>query len=254
MAFLTSRDEIRQGSPKWLQGLIGEKLLYSWSLVVDGLTEILTLAVRSRFPTAGAQNVSGALQELSRARRLPQMPDEEDSAFAERLKSWLTTHKQRGNPYGLLEQLRLRYQAAPFPIALVYLRSGKRYNLPTDGSAITTDSVTALPATAAWARWMLVFQLPGVITRDGSWDSPGVWDDGGLWDFEIDSSEVDDLLRIPADWNAAHTTGYLALLDDTTSDLYSFPGGALTDGDPPLWVGTNDEALVLRVPSPVVLL
>lgn len=250
---LTFRDSIRQGSPTWLQGRFGERLLYSWGLVTDGLMDILTLAVRARFPLGGALDVSGALEILGRDRRLARGDGESAEDYAARLPDWLTTHATRGGPYALLEQLRIKYKANPFPIALVYLGSGKRYLLPTDGSPITTDTVT-IPATSQWCRWMLVYQLPGVIPRDGTWGSPGVWDDGGVWDLEMSHSEIDDLLRIPSDWNAAHSIGYLALLDDTTTDLWAFPGGALTLTDPPRWVGASNDAPIFRVPSPVVLI
>lgn len=254
MAYVTARDAIFRDAPRWLRAFIGQRLNYAGALVQDAITEAATLGARARFPLGGALSVAGALEALGRERRIPRAPWMTDEQYAAKLPGWLDAHRTRGNPYAMLEQLRTRYADAPFPIELVYLGSGKRYTLPMDGSPITTDTVT-LPATSKWCRWMLVYQLPDLIPRDGAWDSPGVWDDGGVWDLEWSEDVLEDWLRIPADWNAAHSTGFLALLDPITSDLYNFPGGALDlSGDLPVWTGASDTAIILRVPSPVVLI
>lgn len=254
--FLTFRDEIRRNSPSWLQHKWGERLLYSGAVVMDALNDILTLAVRAGLPTAGALEVEGALDIAGRDRRIPRGLNEPNAAYAARLLTWLDVHRVRGRAYSMLNQLRIHYaysDVGPFDIALVNLGSGKRYIALGDGSPITTDTVV-LPATTMVTSWMLVYQWPGVIPRDGVWDSPGVWDDGGVWDIEWNEDQIEDLFKIPADFNAAHSTGFIALLDDTTSDLWNFPGGALTLSDPPVWVGASDSAIIGRVPAPAVIL
>jgi hypothetical protein len=248
---LTSRDEILRDAPKWLRGPVGEKLLYSFGVVQDAITEMLLQSVRARFPTRGALDTTDALRYLGRDRRLPQYPDESDEDYADRLVPWIDTHKGRGGSIALLEQLRVRYAAAPFPIELIRPESGKRYTLPTDGSPITVDTVDPAPSpTDHWCTWLLAFHWPVPLAHK-TWGGPWAWGDGTIWGFDVPTSFTEELLQVPADWNAAHPIGYLAILDDTNAaTFWDFPSGSWTDG---VWDVGGVKPLVLRVPSPTVL-
>jgi hypothetical protein len=250
--FPTARDGIRIGSPRWLQARFGEALLYSWGLVADGLTEILTLATKARFPLDGMLEAVGAVDIVGRDRRIPRGVNEPEATYADRLVPWFERHSRRGNPYALLGQVRARYAAAPFDVELIYPQSGKRYTMLADGSPIMVDTVTAAPSATQPFQWLLVYHWPALIAHDGTWAGPGVWDDGGVWDFEFSAAEAEMELRVPSDWNAAHAIGYLALLDDVNvAAFWDFPGGSWADG---VWTVGGDSALVLRVPNPVVLI
>lgn len=206
--------------PPWLRRKNAGGILYSFALHFDALIELVSAAVKIRFPGVYSDE---SLPLLSRERRIRQGLGESNRSFALRLNPYLATHRDRGGPYPLLEQIYARYRysdAGAFPVHLVYA-SGARFDMATDGT-ITRDAASFLTGLGPedWAHWWLVYEWPTAIAADGTWADSGVYDDGGVWDSALTTAEAADLRLIPSEWNNEHCLGHLVLLS---------PGQALWD-------------------------
>ena len=222
---LTFRDAIRERSPRWLRGTLGEKILYAFAAVFDALIDSTVQAVRRRFPGYN----DDALPYLARDRKIRRGPNELSANYALRLRRWLTDHATRGGPYALLGQLAAYYAVAPFNIALRY-ESGALFKMSTDG-VILRAPVPADPFdgdTAKWARWWLIYDWPFVVIDDGTWVSAGTYDDGGVWDSGLSAADVESLRIVPSEWNAGHTIANIILLNGG-AELWDYPIGLWSD-------------------------
>lgn len=210
--------------PRWLRkgfdgpvGIAG-KVMYALFIVIDDCASMLIAGVKRRFP--GYLGEYDSLPLIGAQRRIARGPLETDAGYAARLIPWLDCHRTRGGPYAMLAQL-YGFWSGAFQIALVYT-SGKRFLLHTDGT-ITRDYI------AGWAgygvdsmgrtlaQWKLFFQWPTAIGNDGLWGSVGstgnaFWGDGGIWGVDLTAAQVQNLLLVPTEWNAAHTHGTVCLL------------------------------------------
>lgn len=234
---LNFRELVTTITPPWLRRKNGGGLLYAIALQLDGLIELVTAAIKLRFPGVYSYET---LPHLSRERQIRQGLGESDRSFALRLDQYLTTHKDRGGPYPLLEQIFARYRYSDdgaFPAHLVYT-SGARFDMGVDG-VITRDaeSFSTGLGPEAWAHWWLVYEWPTTIASDGTWADAGVYDDGGTWDSELSIEQVADLRLIPTEWNNGHCKGHLVLLspdqalwDVPEEDWDEVPLGTWGDG------------------------
>jgi hypothetical protein len=102
----------------------------------------------------------------------------------------------------------------------------------TDGVITRSDGATPVTDLDAWARWWLAYEWPNALTSDGIWSDPGTYDDGGVWDSGMTPLEISDLRLIPNAWNAAHTQGFITLLQPGSSFIVS-PWDLW--GDPATW-------------------
>ena len=233
---LNYRELIKTIVPTWLRKGLAEKLLYTLALYFDALIELTEAAVKIRFP---GQYGAEPLPYHSRERRIRQGIGEPDDVFAGRLTTFLETHKDRGGPYQLLEQIHAHYKYSPdgpFPVHLVYT-SGARYDMTPEGAVTrAASSFTSGLSSDDWAHWWLVYEWPSTVNADGLWDDAGVWDDGGVWDSDLPAATITDLRLIPTEWNNAYCQGTIVLLS---------PGQALWDVPIELWdespTGTWDE-------------
>ena len=94
--------------PKWLTSGEGESVLFSLHVVVDAWLERARLGVYARFPDSAPDD---AIVAISRDRKIIRGLNENKASFAKRLIKWLDTHRIRGNPFALLEQIRAYLQA-----------------------------------------------------------------------------------------------------------------------------------------------
>lgn len=210
---LTYRDQLRMRMPWWLRGWLGGRLIYAIGIQLDVLADMAVNAVGLRFPRAAQPD---ALAGIGQDRKIPRGRAEPASTYARRLRRWLDDHRTRGGPYAMLTQLHHFWLATPFPITLAYA-SGKAFDMATNG---TITGSTLSPTVGDWARWWLYFQWPYGVTPDGLWSSPGTWSDGGVWDSSLTPEEVEDIRNVPREWNAAHTTGMIVLIDPTSDMAY----------------------------------
>lgn len=234
---LNFRELVATITPPWLRRKNGGGLLYAIALQLDVLVELVTAAVKIRFP--GVYSAE-SLPLLSRERRIRQGLGESSASFSARLNTFLETHRDRGGPYPLLEQIHARYKYSvngPFPVHLVYT-SGARFDMASDGT-ITRNAASFSTGLGPeeWAHWWLVYEWPTTIANDGLWGDPGVWGDGGVWGSELTGAEVTDLRLIPTEWNNAHCKGHLVVLSPNQA-LWGIPeeiwgltvGGTWGDG------------------------
>jgi hypothetical protein len=225
---LNFRELVATITPPWLRRRNGGRILYVIALHFDALIELVTAAIKLRLPGAYSYET---LPQLSRERGIRQGLGESDHSFALRLNHYLWTHRDRGGPYPMLEQIFARYRYSDdgaFPVHLIYT-SGARLDMGVDG-AITRDAASfgAGLGPDEWAHWFLVYEWPNAIGADGVWDDPGTWGDGGVWDSDLTVAEVTDLRLIPTEWNNAYCKGHLILLA---------PGQALWDAPLEEWDG-----------------
>lgn len=224
---ITYRDLILSLVPRWLHkggtsmGTAG-KLLYSIGIQLDSLSDALVAGVKRRFPGLNAVGYD-ALPLHGKERRIARGPFETDAGYAARLLPWLDGHRIRGNPYAMLQQL-YGFWLGAFPMAIVN-RDGRRYTLATDGT-ITRDYIAgwvdtsddgAFPTTHPLIHWKLFFYWTPTIGNDGLWGSLGSsgdmhWGDGGLWGTDLTPQQVQNIMLVPTEWNAAHTNGFVTLL------------------------------------------
>jgi hypothetical protein len=238
---LNFRDLAKKISPAWLRTGIAEKLMYTIGLYFDALVELTDAAVRIRFPGDYGYE---SLPYLSRERGIRQGIGESNASFALRLNEWFETHKDRGGPYPMLEQIWHHYKDSPdgaFPVHLVYT-SGARFDMGTDG-VITrdADSFSTGLGPDDWAHWWLVYERPTPIADEGTWGDPGTWTDGGVWGSALSPEEVTDLRLIPTEWNNAYCLGHLVVLSPGQA-LWGVPEELWGSGG--TWGEGTDSALV----------
>jgi hypothetical protein len=246
MALTTFRDTIRRITPKWLQGWLGERLLYSFAVHLDLLGDATSWGLQRRFPGLNGEVEAeryDSLGLIGRERRIRRGPNELNANYAARLIPWLDHHRRRGNPYTMLEQVGAYWSATPFRIDLVY-RSGLRFVRDVDGT-ITRDLVawnpTDPPNASKW--WMFFYDYPGATT-DGIWSDPGVWSDGFVWDSNLTPAQVAELRLVPAEWNRAKSNGVIVLLPSSV-ELWDFPPGLWSDpGD---WLDNEAGGVMFNV-------
>jgi hypothetical protein len=206
---LTYRDQLRMRMPWWLRGWLGGRLIYAIGIQLDVLADMAVNAVGLRFPRAAQPD---ALAGIGQDRKIPRGRSEPAATYAARLRRWLDDHRTRGGPYAMLAQLHAFWGADPFQIWLYYA-SGKGFAMSTAG--VITNSANS-PVVGDWARWWLYFEWPDAVASDGLWSDPGTWSDGGVWDSGLTPNEVEDIRNVPREWNAAHATGTIILIDPTT--------------------------------------
>jgi hypothetical protein len=225
MTAITFRDSLRKLSPRWLQGPVGQSILYSMGLHMDALADACVEAVKLRYPGAAP---SEALAYIGRDRRMSRGRIESDAVYESRLRGWLDAHRFRGGPYAMLAQIFAHYSPAAFPVQLVY-RSGKRYSMDAQG-VVTTDTVPFVvdDMPQKWARFWLFFQWPAPLASDGLWADAGTWGDGGVWDSSLSVLDAEDTRLIPREWSSAHTIGEIVLLAGSR-ELWDYPAGAWDD-------------------------
>jgi len=219
----TFRDAVRELSPPWLRGGLGEAILGAVAEQLDDLTDRLVAGVRVRFP--GLEGME-SLALVGRERRIRRGRLETDAVYTERLGRWLDDHRRRGGAYALLGQLHAHYAPAAFPVALRYA-SGRRYAMDAAGAIVRDVAAWDVPGGAVprWARWWLFYAWPTPISDDGVWSDPGTWGDGGVWGSDLTPAEVRDLRLVPREWGAAHATGRIVLESPTMTVTISVEGG-----------------------------
>lgn len=245
---LTFRSSILQIVPRWLQGFIGGRLLYSFGLVLDGFFDLTSDGIKARFPGHSRQ-ADDSLALVGNERRIRRGPNEARDIYASRLLTWWDDHKHRGGPYALISQVARFWQTTPgvdaFHFDLVY-ESGQAFRRVLNATFGPQDGVPALSSpydsdTTHWARWWLVFDWPNTISDDGLWSDPGTWDDSGTWDTNLTEAQVAEVRLVPAEWNNAHCQGHVVLLSNG-AELWDIPSG--TWNDPGVWGGTGNSLTV----------
>lgn len=249
----TFRDTIRRITPRWLQGRLGERLLYTVAVHLDLLGDAVVEAIWRRFPGYLADGPDGdpvrydSLPITGRERRIRRGPGETDAGYALRLRRWLDDHPRRGGPIAMLEQTGAYWASTPTPfrIDLVY-RTGRTFTRDPDSGVITRTHTNWTPGgdPAQIAHWWLFYYWPTTISSDGIWSDPGTWGDGGVWDSSLTVEEATEIRLVPTEWNSARCRGTVILLSPGI-ELWDFPAGVWSD--PGVWGSDLDQGVQLQV-------
>lgn len=220
-------------APKWLYSGEGELTLYSLSAIADLWLERARLGLMARFP---AYSPYDGLSALGRDRKITRGLNEPSESYIIRLKAWLTTHKNNGSPFALMDQIRSFLQR-DLVVRIVDQR-GNWYWIEADGSLHYQlqaglwdwDSVS----TTNWSRfWIIIY--PASVTP-ALWEATGVYGtvqkygDGHVWGLTATHDEMVGLRTIVREWKPifAKCEWIICAFDNA-----SFAPGTTLDG---LWV------------------
>ena len=202
---ITIRDTINRIAPPWLRGYFGSRLLYALSVPWDALIDATIDAISASFP---GYSTLESLPYLARDRRMIQGHKETDAEFANRLRSFRIAHSTRGSVRTLLRQLRAYLAGDPVKIEAINA-SGDRWVIDADGTESwerATSWAWDPNTTTQWSRfWVVIhaYESPGLISPVGIFSDPHPFGSGTLgctWD----STQVERIRAVVADWSAAH--------------------------------------------------
>lgn len=207
--------------PPWLSDRwpakksVGFRLLYSWSFILDELTEWTWQGLRAKWPTYGTPT---AVPTIGRDRRIIRGPNEPIDAYALRLVGWLDAWRRAGTAIGVLLQLVPFFAPNTAPLMRLVNAHGVWYGLqPGDTTAEAVNIAhqhnwnwgnPPIPFVLnPWARcWPIIYSDNDYPwTPEGIWDDPGTWGEDGVLDFSASVSEIQTLLQIIGQWKAAHS-------------------------------------------------
>jgi hypothetical protein len=196
--------------PWWLNAGVLHDFLVVWGEQLDALDAMLNRAIRYRFPNAGTY--ADALPTHSEERRLRQGPDETDTAFAYRLRTYKDQHKTRGGPYAMVTQVAAWYEpSVPDLVVQLVDRSGNMFTWEAGEVTRTTIDMSAWDdEPERWFRWFLF-----VYTSDS-----------GLVPSE------NDAVAVPRDWNAMHIAEGAVAVIAADQLVWDQPGLVWPDSTP----------------------
>lgn len=193
--------------PWWMSPREGKdqmfRRLYVWALMFDATIQVALEAMIARFPGEGTVT---ALPLHAKNRQLLRGRQETADAFIQRLISWRTAHKRKGNPYEIARQVR-HYCYPHKPRIRVVNSNGTWYTLNPDD---TVERVKTLPSKnwdwdgndALVGRiWVIIYPTPEMGWENTPDWGTGVagWGEGDAgWGANIHSEIVDDIRQIIA--------------------------------------------------------
>lgn len=197
--------------PSWLASEVAASL----ALLVDDFAARARLALLARFPAYAPDDA--AFAAMGRDRLIVRGINEPSAAYAARLSTAFDDHKQRGNPFALLRQLRAYLQADC--IVRTVDRRGNWYSIAADGTETTNINAANWNwdggAASAWARfWVIIYPVNGT----DPWAINGNWGDADLWGAGVwgtagktigttaTADQVAAVRQIIRDWKPAGTT------------------------------------------------
>lgn len=230
--------------PSWLTATEAWMTLGAVAAEFDTEFDNAVSGMRKRFPGRDTDSAD-ALPFLGSDRKIIRGFGETDANYATRLKGWLTTHKPRGGPYALVEQVAEFYRygmAGERLIINLHTKNTNFYRWDSDAPGVV-QSTAPWPYDTEdnrWARWRLHVHLHAApispteeqalevpiawnarhcfgtvfIHVNGAvlWDEPGVvWDDPDvLWGAAGDFSEFETNPLPPPGFSAGFSNGFNA--------------------------------------------
>lgn len=177
------RDFIVQIAPGWLQRSWGGAFLYVPGLMADALTQWTMEGIRARFPGRAPDD---ALPVIGRDRLIRRGFDEPRATYERRLLAWLDSHRIRGNPCRMLDEVAA--YLAPHAVRMrTVSQKGTWVTRETDGSFVfqrklgNWDWDGEPTGEDNWARWWCILYPPASLWTQGDsyWGDPELW--GGEW-------------------------------------------------------------------------
>ena len=248
--------------PPWLRRIVGTKLLTALGFILDEHVDRLVDGAKLRFPGLGDES---ALGNIGRDRKIRRGIVEPAETYARRLRLWLDSHRRRGGPYALLEQLHA-FWLDDFNVRIdVVYESPTRRWIDEDG-VITADELTSSTWNGdggPWAQSFFVFFHLGdmstaervVTDEDGE---PIVDELGDPITVPIVNagvvSDVDaEMLKlVPREWSAAHiqfpTVILLYEVDGVAARCWDYPEPV------PTWAEWEASGALWGGPVPITLI
>lgn len=164
------------------EGTDGEKVLYSFSLLVDAFDSINRERLTARFPSYAGES---ALALIGADRGIPRGRAETKEHYANRLIAWRYPrgHRVRGNGFALLEQIS-EYFGGGFAMHTEQT-NGMQFVRAADGTESTTevggwdwDSLTVPDWLTRWARFWIVIDGSSLITPTPDYGDPALYGGG----------------------------------------------------------------------------
>ena len=226
-------DHLRRIMPPWLRRRVASALVGAIGEQVDIAAQRTALGVKLRFPSPGVDG--RALAYVGRERRIRRGPVETDDRYARRLLLWWSSHRGRGGPYALLEQVYAYILGWLTARVDVVYQSGTRRWMDTDG-VITADSIAwGGHGGDQWSHAWVVFHVPDsieigsyyLVTSDGDYivtsDGARIVATRTIAPDSITPEEEEVFTSIVREWSAAHLPYITVVLLWSTRRLWNYP-------------------------------
>jgi hypothetical protein len=230
---LTLRDSAYNISPPFLQGFVGQRLMYALTVQADAIYEACWQGVRARFPGLGTPT---ALKYIGADRNLDRYAADTDDEYAARLRAAFDTWRTAGSAASILNQLAAYFGNPPGPFFIrIVTNSGVWYTW--QNGTVTRHVSTPNNwnwdgvATRWWRFWVIVdCSSASPFAREGTWGDGQLWGDGGTWGSTAQLTDVAALQSILRKWKPANTycANIILSFDNTLFDP------SLSAGDPKL--------------------
>lgn len=235
------RDSILKIAPPWLKRTWGERWLYTFGLLADGVFDWTYDGVRARFPSFVP--VDG-LPALGRDRQITRGFAEPADAYRLRLRRFLDAHQVQGNPFELCRQI--RGYLSPYDVRVRVVDMHGTWTTVDVGGA---ESILAARGNWDWDGltgvdhlyrfWVIIYPgSSGLWSTEGTW-GPGStqWGDGGTWGTTATPEQVHGVREIVRAWRPEGTScpWIIIAFDDASFDPTS------SIGDPGFPDGTWGE-------------
>lgn len=235
----TFRDTARRLSPPRLLQEVGQKILYSLSLPLDGLDEWVRQAVKARFPELAPDD---AIPFIGRDRQIRRGPNESRQSYVARLLLWLQAWHFAGVGFSLLEQLAANMSPSPTRVRIV-TQNGVWYTLEPDGTSSIQHVVPSNwdwdGRSAFWARfWVIIYGPQSLWPVGPIWGDGTRWGDGSGWGTDAPAFEVSLAQSLVSEWKpaASRCENIIVAFDDASFDPASaLHGTGMPDGHWGTW-------------------
>jgi hypothetical protein len=229
-------------SPIWLRHDLGRRFLYLFGLAHDHFAQYTWDGVTQRFPTY-AESMSRKM--LSRDRRVPLFESEPVPSQKERLRTWLTSHRQAGTDAGVLEQSapfwlpetpKMRIVAGNSQVAMWTTLNPDgtvefyRRDVTNGGSNWDWDSTYPFHAEpSSIHRWWLIVYAPPSTVAHPITVAPSETVSVGS---SLTSQQAIDIQALAASWRRAGSSiwGWILAFDEASFDPTGGPGAGYPDG------------------------
>lgn len=269
---MSLRDLAFAKSPSWLRGPVGQAIMYSMAVQFDAIEDLVSYAVRARFPDLAPPD---AYHYLTLDRNILQGFQETIPSWLARCKQWLQRWSKCGSPQGLLMGVRAVFNpcllacwtvtpGAPGPLGSAWdeYAAGVQdspTNPPTHTGpgvqAWTWDNTSGYHPSPALNRVFVVINCiiasscPWTVSTH-TWNDGATWDGGQTWDVNDPSTQIGPLLAAVQLWKSKLTSVPCVILTFLPGDFSLGGGGAQPDGNYGTWSKlTNSGGRTTRVPS-----
>jgi hypothetical protein len=170
--------------PNWLKGFWGVSWSAAHGLILDGIAQGATDAVKCRIVTRAPDD---AIPKIGKERNIPRYSNETVETYRNRLQDAWNTWAKAGTDKGILDQITL----IGFSDATIVRNN--QWDWDSNPGNVATY----------WARfWVVLPTWP--YNNDGYWGDAGYWGDGGSWGTEAPTTICKALIDAVRKWKSSH--------------------------------------------------